>query len=87
MNFGVSPLTYAIYIGKSKPLPNGRGLQWVGKRTDVTEGAIQAVFEHMWLQAKETGAFEIVFPGLGTMTLIRNMDHETKMSGGSTCTS
>ena len=55
MNLGVSPLTHTIYAGKSKPLKNGLGFMWVGKKTDVTDEAIKAVFEFMWYKAKETG--------------------------------
>jgi len=77
MNLGVSPLTNTIYAGKSKPLPNGKGFLWVGKKTDVTNEAVRAVFEWMYKQAEETGAFEITFTGFGTMTLVRKMGAAT----------
>ena len=71
MNIGVSPLTHTIFAGKSKLLPNGRGFQWVGKKEDVTEEAIRAVFEYMYYKAKETGIFEITYPSCGTMRFER----------------
>ena len=71
MNLGVSPLTSRIYAGKSKLLPNGKGFEWVGKKEDVTDEAIRAVFELMWLKAEKTGAYQIAYPGFGTMTLKR----------------
>jgi hypothetical protein len=75
LNMGVSPITYQIYAGRSKPDPkNPKYMMWVGAKTDVTDEAIRAVFEHMWLQAEKTGAFEIKFPGYGTMTLVRKKE-------------
>lgn len=71
MDLGVSPLTHTIFAGKSKPLPSGKGFQWVGKKTDITDKAIKAVFEHMYMKAEETGFFEISIDGYGSMTFER----------------
>ena len=58
---GVSPITDTIYYGTVK---NDR---WVGKREDVTDIAIKAVFE--WFMHKNQaecpdGIYEIRFPGV-----------------------
>ena len=82
MNIGVSPLTYTIYAGKSKPLKNGKGFQWVGKKTDVTDEAINAVFEYMYLKAKETGYYEITIEGFGSMKFDREATHEASEDYG-----
>lgn len=71
MDIGVSPLTCTIFAGKSKPLPNGKGRQWVGKKTDITDAAVRAVFEYMFYQAEMTGHFEISYPELGVMSFKR----------------
>ena len=39
--FGVSPLTNTIYYGTQNKEKN----MWTGKKEDVTDGAIRAVFE------------------------------------------
>ena len=74
MNLGVSPITNTIYAGKSKPLKNGKGFYWVGKKTDVTDEAIRAVFEYMYYKAKETGYYEIAFEGAGKMSMVREKE-------------
>ena len=73
MNIGVSPFG-KILTGKSKPLPNGKSGQrmWVGKTTDITDTAIKAVFEHMWIKAEETGYYEISIEGYGVMKFERS---------------
>lgn len=43
MNIGVSPMTNRIYAGKSKDLGNGIR-SWIGKKEDITNEAIRAVF-------------------------------------------
>ena len=59
-------------IGKSKPLKNGKVFYWVGKKTDITNEAIRAVFEYMYNEAEETGACEIRLAGYGVMEFRRN---------------
>jgi len=44
MNLGVSPITNKLFVGKSKDCGNGIR-EWTGKKYDVTDGAIRAVFE------------------------------------------
>ena len=39
--FGVSPITNTIYYGTQDPEKN----MWTGKKEDVTDGAIGAVYE------------------------------------------
>ena len=77
MNIGVSPLTHTIFAGKSKPLPNGKGFKWVGKKEDVTDEAIKAVFEYMYLKSQKTGYYEISIEGYGVM----KFEHTTKERG------
>lgn len=71
MNMGVSPITRKIYAGKSKSLLNGKGQQWVGQKRDVTDEAIKAVFEYMYLKAEKTGFYEIGIEGYGVMAFAR----------------
>ncbi len=58
----VSPITDTIYYG------NVKNDMWVGKKEDVTNIAIKAVFE--WFMRKfenectESGEYEIRFPGV-----------------------
>ena len=74
-DFGVSPLTHTIYIGKIKPLKDG-GRGWTGKKTDVTDGVLKAVFEYMHLMAKETGYYELKIGGFGVMSFVREKVRE-----------
>jgi len=71
MQLGVSPLTHKIFAGKSKPNPHGPGMMWVGKKTDVTDEAIKAVFEYMWMKAEKTGFYNIEIPNFGAMSMTR----------------
>ena len=75
MNIGTSPLTGKIYAGRSKPLKNGKGFYWVGKKTDVTDEAIRAVYEwfiHSCEESdEESDGYEISFPGVGTLTYLK----------------
>jgi len=76
MNIGVSPITHTIYAGKIKPLANGTGAHWVGKKEDVTDEAIRAVFEYMYYKSANTGGYEIRFGDgkLGVMKFERTED-------------
>ena len=68
MNFGVSPLTGTIYAGNAKPMKNGEGMQWIGKKQDVTDAVLKAAFEHMYYKSKELdGNVGLTVEGLGTM--------------------
>ena len=79
MNIGVSPLTNTIFAGKSKTLPNG-GYQWIGKKQDITDDAIKAVFEWFINNHKEnepTEAYEIRFTNCPyVLTMTREKDGE-----------
>ena len=58
---GVSPITGAIYYGTVK------NNMWVGKREDVTDEAIKAVFEwfmHKLEECPANSAYQIRFPNL-----------------------
>ena len=58
---GVSPITGAIYYGTQK------GDEWQGKKEDVTDIAIKAVFEHFMQKLEEcpaNSAYQIRFPNL-----------------------
>ena len=70
MNIGVSPLTNRIYAGKSRQIKGGKEGQreWVGRKSDVTDEAVLAVFDHLHKKASETGYFEISIKGYGTMS-------------------
>lgn len=72
MKLGVSPITNNIYAGRSKPSKfNPKILEWVGKKTDVTEEAIKAVFQHMYNAAEETGFYSVSIEGYGVMSFER----------------
>ena len=65
-----SSLTDTIYMGTSKKAKNGL-YHWQGKKTDVTQDAIRAVFHYMYSKAEETGYYEITLPKYGSMSLTR----------------
>ncbi|MCH3962655.1 MAG: hypothetical protein LKE46_00035 [Clostridium sp.] len=69
MEFGTSYLSDKIYMGTSKKLKDGTAI-WT-KQTDVTDAVVKAVFEHMYLEAEKTGAYEISIPGFGKMVFTR----------------
>ena len=69
MKIGTSTLTGVIYLGKTRVNKNGMEI-WTSKK-DVTEEAVKAVFEHMYINAEETGAYSISIEGFGEMTLVR----------------
>ena len=56
--FGVSPLTNTIYYGTQDPVKH----MWTGKKEDVTDGAIAAVYE--WFMGNMDGneEYSITFP-------------------------
>ena len=70
MDIGVSLLTNTIFAGKSKPLENGLS-KWVGKKEDITDKAVKAVFEYMYNSAKETGYYQLSIKGYGKMSFER----------------
>ena len=56
--FGVSPITNTIYYGTQDPVKH----MWTGKKEDVTNGAIAAVYE--WFMGNMDGheEYSITFP-------------------------
>lgn len=70
MEIGTSQLTERIYVGKTR-IDKNTGLELWTSKEDITEKAIKAVFEHMYLKAKETGAYQIKVEGFGKMTFVR----------------
>jgi hypothetical protein len=50
--FGVSPLTGIIYMGKTKALKGGPNDRVWTTKTDVTDAVIKAVYEWFMFQAK-----------------------------------
>ena len=70
IDIGVTPLTHKIFVGKCKKRPNMPN-QWIGNPVDVTDAAIKAVFEYMWLEAEETGHHNIIIEGYGIMSFVR----------------
>ena len=56
--FGVSPITNTIYYGTQDPAKH----MWTGKKEDVTNGAIAAVYE--WFMGNMDGheEYSITFP-------------------------
>lgn len=64
MDIGVSELTNTIYAGKSRALSDKESM-WVGKKTDITDSAIAAVFQWFVNNFKSTECeigFEVTFP-------------------------
>ena len=70
-DFGVSPITKQIFMGKSKPHKDPGYREWVGEKVDVTDECIKAVFEHLYLMAEPGKPFSVIGPGRGTMTFTR----------------
>ena len=66
----VSPLTNRIYLAATKDLGNGRVLA-VGNKEDYTDEAIDAVFQHMFYLAEETGFYEYEYPSKGKLQFIK----------------
>lgn len=69
MEIGTSPITGVIYIGNTRV--DKQGFTCWTKKTDMTENTIKSVFEHMYLKAEETGAYEVSVEGFGKMTFVR----------------
>ena len=65
--FGVSPITNTIYYGT----PNPEKQMWTGKKEDVTNEAIAAVFE--WFIGNMDGneEYSITYPSAGFELVMR----------------
>lgn len=57
--FGVSPITNTIYYGTQ----NQEKHIWTGKKEDVTDGAIAAVFEWFIGNMDKNEEYSITYPG------------------------
>ena len=58
--FGVSPITNTIYYGTQDTEKN----MWVGKKEDVTDGAIASVFEWFMGNMKGKEEYSIRYPNI-----------------------
>ena len=56
--FGVSPLTNTIYYGTQ----NTKTQQWTGKKEDVTDEAIAAVYEWFMGNMDDKEEYSITYP-------------------------
>ena len=56
--FGVSPITNKIYYGTQ----NSEKHMWTGKKEDVTDGAIAAVYEWFMGNMDDESEYTITFP-------------------------
>lgn len=65
--FGVSPITNRIYYGTQNPKRN----MWTGKKEDVTDGAIGAVFEWFIGNMEENEEYSITYPSTGFELVMR----------------
>ena len=66
--FGVSPITNTIYYGTQDPEKR----MWTGKREDVTDGAIAAVYE--WFMGNMDGneEYAISYPSTEFELIMRS---------------
>ena len=56
--FGVSPITNTIYYGTQDPSKH----MWTGKKEDVTDGAIRAVYEWFMSNMEGSDEYSITYP-------------------------
>lgn len=56
--FGVSPITNTIYYGTQDPVKH----MWTGKKEDVTDGAIGAVYEWFMGNMEGNEEYSITYP-------------------------
>lgn len=72
--FGVSPITNTIYYG----LQDTEKCMWVGKKEDVTNGAIASVFE--WFAGNMNGKeeYSITYPDNEFELVMRRKGSVTK---------
>ena len=72
--FGVSPITNTIYFGTQNPEKQ----MWTGKKEDVTDKAIAAVFE--WFIGNMTGneEYSITYPSTEFELVMRRKTSEDR---------
>ena len=68
-----SPLTHEIYLATVKDTGNGN-VAVTDKKEDYTVEAVNAVFQHMFHLAKETGFYEYECPSKGKLQFIRTLE-------------
>ena len=70
--FGVSPITNTIYYGTQDPEKH----MWTGKKIDVTDGAIAAVYE--WFMGNMDGneEYSITYPSTEFELVMRRKNNE-----------
>jgi hypothetical protein len=72
MNIGCSPLSGKIFAGKSRKAGNSCAKQWVGKKHDVTEEAINAVAQKMEQELEDgESSRTYTWEGFGTLRFKR----------------
>ena len=70
--FGVSPITNTIYYGTLDPVKH----MWTGKREDVTDGAIAAVFEWFMGNMEESEEYSITYPSTEFELVMRRKENK-----------
>lgn len=66
----VSPFTNRIFLAAVKDIGDGK-VSVIGNKEDYTDEAIEAVFQHMYDKAEETGFYEYEYPSEGKLQFIR----------------
>ena len=83
--FGVSPITNRIYYGTQNPEKN----VLVGEKTDVTDGAIAAVYEwfmgHMSDENGPVEEYQITYPSTEFELVMRRKQPENTKQEETTC--
>lgn len=72
--FGVSPITNTIYYGEQNPDKN----MWKGKKEDVTDGAISAVFQWFMGNMDDNEEYSITYPSTDFELVMRRKDKGDK---------
>lgn len=70
--FGVSPITNTIYYGNI----NKEKHMWTGKREDVTDEAIAAVYEWFMGNMKEHEEYSITYPSTEFELIMRRKESQ-----------
>ena len=70
--FGVSPITNIIYYGTQDPVKH----KWTGKKGDVTNQAIGAVFDWFINNMEENEEYAITYPNTEYELVIRRKKNE-----------
>lgn len=68
--FGISPLTNKIYYGTQDPKKH----MWTGKKEDVTDDAIRAVFEWFMGNTEGHSEYSITYPSVKYELVMRKKE-------------